>query len=125
MIFLVGKSAISLFFLVSVWRSRSLGRHLDASIGVNMKLKNLMMALIAGLTLCGWASAATVLVDRHSANTVRSVPPAEPILKIDAIGATHFMPEVQVGDGSRPGIIQTDAEDSVLEDETLQDPAQE
>jgi hypothetical protein len=89
--------------------------------------KHFLTILIAGLTFCGWASAATVTVNRYIANTLSTLSPAGTTQKIEStIRTSHFMPEVYVGNGTRPpGVVQTDAEDSALDDDTLQDSTKE
>jgi hypothetical protein len=71
-----------------------------------MQFKKFLMTLTVGLAACGVSSATTLTNSRSVVDELDLISTAKAALKIGPdIQRARFLPEVQVGNGSRPGLI--------------------
>lgn len=71
-----------------------------------------LIALISGLTICQFSSAATVVVcscGTNEPNMVSIIAVAQTVSS--ATQLARFLPEVQIGDGTRRNVIHIEEED--------------
>jgi hypothetical protein len=92
-----------------------------------MKRKHLMITLIAGLTTCGLSSAATEKIGATTRNAGSGAKiPASPVKIDSATGIARFLPEVYVGNGTRPpdriNAEEGDSSDVAMEDLSKEEP---